>query len=155
MAALKHCIAANRDCRSSALSTEFPSVAALKHFSANHTGSLLGSFHGVPLRGRIEALGCTASPAACRGVALSTEFPSVAALKHYTLPGAISPPGYAFHGVPLRGRIEATTNCMTFATIILSTEFPSVAALKPQSSCLHQALDQLLHFPRSSPPWPH
>jgi len=66
---------------------------------------LAGAFHGVPLRGRIEAETGRHPTTASRAV-LSTEFPSVAALKHLLVVGiqiAID----AFHGVPLRGRIEA------------------------------------------------
>ena len=80
------------------LSTEFPSVAALKlnrraailrlleqgpHTIAEISDEL--PFHGVPLRGRIEAAGSSRTLGAARQ--LSTEFPSVAALKHRMLNG--------------------------------------------------------------------
>ena len=65
-------------------------------------------FHGVPLRGRIEAT--------------SRDFPFHSAWAT----------GAPFHGVPLRGRIEApVVDPARLATgDQLSTEFPSVAALK-------------------------
>ena len=140
------------------LSTEFPSVAALKHPAAPPPGIFLGAtpFHGVPLRGRIEAgssyLRCGSGSLGPFG--LSTEFPSVAALKR--LPdGDYFDASLPFHGVPLRGRIEAVYHQLhSWCDDQLSTEFPSVAALKRPITAVDVAIVPA-PFPRSSPPWPH
>jgi len=82
-------------------------VAALKLVRPCRVGAVQHQpFHGVPLRGRIEA------SSTCRffkpvNSLPSTEFPAVAALKPgvggwYSIKFLL-----AFHGVPLRGRIEA------------------------------------------------
>ena len=128
-------------------------MAALKPQEVAAFSELKGSpFHGVLLRGRIEArprewpLGharglstefysVTAlkllprAPEESTAAPLSTEFYSVAALKQIR-DGQEFGSGVAFHGVLLRGRIEA-------------------AAASAASAC------SCCFFPRSSTPWPH
>ena len=82
------------------------------------------AFHGVPLRGRIEA---RYSPVPLRVsfiVLPSTEFPSVAALKpEQTGDDNLDLDRLAFHGVPLRGRIEA---CITTSRVAAGCTFHGV-----------------------------